>query len=203
MDLLTTILTCSLYLVDDDLVRAIASSTPEKNPFFVVDASVDATQIDPPPPPQSAHDALARTQAIAAHGGRPLLGLLQVPPVWLSAFGRDLADAFDPCTNVAVGTAMLSAFDFDCAAWASNVAPKPPERHVPSAARRRCVLRKYEEAIGLPDFAAVTTLELHAQRPMPPPVEGAPILAPIAAPRAGPASLLVPMNPFFEPASTP
>jgi hypothetical protein len=201
MDLLTTILTCSLYLADDDLVRAIAASTPEKNPFFVVDASVDATQIDPPPPPQSAHDALARTQAIAAQGGRPLLGLLQVPPVWLSAFGRDLADAFDPCTNIAVGTAMLSAFDFDCAAWASNVAPKPPQRHVPSAARRRCVLRKYEEAIGLPDFAAVTTLELHAQRPMPPPVADAPILAPFAASRSGPDSLLVPPSLFFPPAS--
>jgi hypothetical protein len=123
--------------------------------------------------------------------------------VWLSAFGRDLADAFDPCTNLAVGTAMLSAFDFDCTAWASNVAPKAAQRHVPSAARRRCVLRKYEEAIGLPDFAAVTTLELHAQRPMPPSVEGASILAPIAASQSGPASLLVPINRFFEPASTP
>jgi hypothetical protein len=201
MDLLTTILTCSLYLADDDLVRAIAASTPEKNPFFVVDASVDATQIDPPPAPQSANDALARTHAILGQGGRPLLGLLQVPPVWLSAFGRDLADAFDPCTNIAVGTAMLSVFDGQCAAPARSPAPKPRIPHAPSAARRRCILRKYEEAIGLADFAAVTTLELHAQRPMPLPVAAAPILAPVAASRSGPDSLLVPTNFLFSPAS--
>ena len=107
MDVLTTILTCSLYIGDDSLVRAVAESTPDKNPYFVVDASIDLTQVDPPPPPKTSAEALARATDILAKGGRPVLGLMQVPPVWLSAFGHELPDAFDPCVNIAVGTAML------------------------------------------------------------------------------------------------
>ena len=99
---------------------------------------------------------------------------MQVPPAWLSAFGRNLAEAFDPCTNIAVGTAKLSQFDFECAAHRIPMAsPKKASEahgvlptgasagaaHPASAAHRLCVLRRYEGAIGLPDFAAVTTLE--------------------------------------------
>jgi hypothetical protein len=189
MDLLTTILSCSLYLADDDLVRAIAQSTSEANPDFVLDASVDWTQVDPPPTPKTAADAVARTKSIVAKGGRPLLGLMQVPPVWLSAFGRDLAEAFNPCTNIAVGTAMLSQFDFECAADATRAAPAAREL---VAARRHCVLRKYEEGIGLPEFATVTTLELRHQRPTVSTVLDAPILVPAAQGRPGADSLLVP-----------
>ena len=207
MDLLTPILTCSLYLADDDLVRAIAESTPEKNPAFVLDASVDLTQVDPPPPPTTPSEALARTREILARGGRPLLGLLQVPAGWLSAFGRELAEAFDPCTNIAVGTAMLEEFDRSCAAETpvaspANRGPKPhlprAARHEPSAARRRCILRRYEDAIGLPDFAAVTTLELRVQRPVESPAWVAPILVPPAPARGAPSSLLVWTKPAFE-----
>ncbi|MGD0679045.1 MAG: hypothetical protein ABSC94_26885 [Polyangiaceae bacterium] len=208
MDVLTTILTCSLYLADDALVRAIAESTSERNPYFVLDTSVDWTQVDPPPAPKTAADALARTRDILAKGGRPLLGLLEVPPVWLDAFGRDLADAFDPCTNVAVGTAMISAFDVECAAVTPpNVAQRKnapsaaTSAHAPSAARRRCILRKYEEAIGLPDFATATTLELRVQRPIPSPVADAPILVPVPRENAGPASILVPTTSFSGPTS--
>ncbi|MGD0680239.1 MAG: hypothetical protein ABSC94_33090 [Polyangiaceae bacterium] len=206
MDVLTTILTCSLYLADDALVRAIAESTSEKNPYFVLDTSVDWTQVDPPPPPKTAAEALARTNDILAKGGRPLLGLLEVPPAWLNAFNRDLPDAFDPCTNVAVGTAMLSEFDFECgAAAAAKAAPKAHEPatatgpHAPSAARRRCILRKYEDAIGLPDFAATTLLELHAQRSLRSTVAEAPILFPAPEESAGPASLLVRAAFFAQP----
>jgi hypothetical protein len=207
MDLLTTILSCSLYLADDDLVRAIAQSTSDANPNFVVDASVDWTEVDPPPIPRTSADALARTKTILAKGGRPLLGLMQVPPASLSAFGREVARAFDPCTNVAVGTAMLSQFDFECAAGTIpttdlNQAPKtrgsPPTRassavaHPASAVHRLCVLRRYESAIGLRDFAAVTTLEIRHQRAVPPTVEEAPIFVPATREGAGADSLLVP-----------
>ncbi len=90
MDVLTTILTCSLYLADDDLVRAIATSTSQSNPYFVLDTSVDWTQVDPPPTPKSAAEAVARARDILSKGGRPLLGLLEVPPGWMIAFGRDM-----------------------------------------------------------------------------------------------------------------
>jgi len=192
MDVLTTILTCSLYLADDNLVRAIAESTSQSNPYFVIDTSVDMTQVDPPPPPKSASEALARTTDILAKGGRPLVGLLQVPPTWMSAFGRELSDAFDPCTNIAVGTAMLSQFDSECAgSGPPNAALKP--RTLPSAARRRCVLRKYEEAIRLAGFSTVTSLELRYQRHLQPQVADAPIFAGAQAASWGPNQLLVPV----------
>jgi len=117
---------------------------------------------------------------------------LQVPPAWMSAFGRELADAFDPCTNIAVGTAMLSQFDSECAgSRAQNAAAKP--RTPRSAARRRCVLHKYEEAIRLTDFATVTSLELRYQRPLRPQIADAPIFAGAQAGGWGPNQLLVPV----------
>jgi hypothetical protein len=190
MDVLTTILTCSLYLADDSLVRAIAESTSQRNPYFVLDTAIDRILVDPPAPPKSVAEALARTTDILANGGRPVLGLMQVPPLWMSVFGRELADAFDPCTNIAVGTAMLSQFDSECAAQgALKTTPKP---RAPSAASRRCVLRKYEEAIGEGEFATVTTLELRYQRPLAPSIADAPIFAAPQARSWGPDQLLVP-----------
>ena len=73
--------------------------------------------------------------------------------------------------------------------------------HPASAAHRLCVLRRYEGAIGLPDFAAVTTLEIRHQRPTPPPVAEAPIFVPVAREGAGADSLLVPTVPFAPSAS--
>ncbi len=198
MDLLTTILTCSLYFADDDLVRAIAESTSQSNPDFVLDASVDWTEVDPPPMPTTAAEAEARAAHILSKGGRPLLGLLEVPPAWLSGFGRDLPSAFDPCTNLAVGTAMLSEFDARCAArephkTAPRGAGKAPIGH--SATRRRCVLRAYEDAIGSPDFAQTILLELRAQRALQPPVEASPIFAPALERHWGPNQLFIPTLP--------
>jgi hypothetical protein len=196
MDLLSTILTCSLYLADDAMVRAIAESNSQSNPYFVFDAGIDLTQVDPPPTAKNTADAAARAEEITARGGRPRLGLLELPPAWLSAFGRELVDAFDPCINIAIGTAMLSQFDAECAAKSPTKAAGPRvgtlrSAHAPSAKRRRCVLEKYEEAIGLPDFRAVTTLELRYQRPKKPSLEDAPIFAPETREHWGPDHLLV------------
>jgi hypothetical protein len=195
MDLLSAILTCSLYLADDGLVRAIAESTSESNPYFVMDASVDLTQVDPTPRAKSTSEAATRATDILAKGGRPLLGLLRVPPAWMDAFGRDLAAAFDPCTNLAVGTAMLSQFDVECSGRGDKTRAHSHAitamRGVPSAAHRQCVLHKYEDAIGDPDFALTTTLELRYQRLAHPRVEAAPIFAPAPSAHWGPDQLLV------------
>jgi hypothetical protein len=167
MDLLSTILACSLYVDDDPLVRAIAESNSQSNPDFVFDASVDATQIDPLPPPKSVDAAVTRAREILAKGDRPLLGLMQLAPEWLDAFGRPLAEAFDPCENIAIGTAMLSAFDYACGLESTaSRSPAKPLRAQASEAhpRRSCALRKYEDAMGLPDFVSLTTLELRYQR---------------------------------------
>ncbi|MGH7438740.1 MAG: hypothetical protein ACRENE_23885, partial [Polyangiaceae bacterium] len=128
MDLLTTILTCSLYASDDALVRAIAEGPAGGNPYVVVNPVSDPAGVDPPPPPTGAKEALSRAQDLIGGRARPLLGLLQLPPAWLDAFGQPLASAFDPCTNVAVGTAMLSQFDYECA-------DRRAERHSPALER--------------------------------------------------------------------
>jgi hypothetical protein len=179
-------------------VRAIAESNSQSNPYFVLDASIDPTQVDPPPPAKTIEAAVAHAHGIVSGGGRPILGLMQVMPPWLDAFGRELKDAFDPCTNIAIGTAMLSQFDYECALEGTS----PHARTKPLSpsgrnARRQCVLGKYGEAIGLADFVTITRLELRFQRPKAPAVEGAPILALPSARAWGPDQLLVSTLPSF------
>ncbi|MGA7122967.1 MAG: hypothetical protein WBY94_22890, partial [Polyangiaceae bacterium] len=114
MDLLATILTCSLYASDDAVVRAIAEGPSAKNPYFVVNTAAPADDTVSPAP-KTEKEAVLRSRELIAEGGKLLLGLLEVPPSWVDAFGRPLASAFDPCVNIAIGTAMLSEFDSQCA----------------------------------------------------------------------------------------
>jgi hypothetical protein len=200
LDLLTTLLVCNLHGSDPALVRAITANSHE-NRYFVADPAADYTELDVPPEPKTEADALARVRDIASHGGKPLLGLLQLPLSWLTFFGRDPAEAFDPCVNIAIGSAMLSAFDADCA--------KPSKRHdvktsrrpaVAILPRRLCVIRKYAEAMGESDFEEVVALEL--QSPSPTSAVAEPTDAPIfASPPArawGPDCLLVPLLPVAD-----
>jgi hypothetical protein len=173
MDLLSLLLTCSLHF-DDALVRALAESNSHANPYFVFDPSLDLTQLDPPPEPKSLADALARADEVSAKHAVPLLGLMEVPPGWMASFGRELAEAFDPCINIAVGTAMLSEFDAACA--------RPIGAHGsmatrPGAGRRACVLGKYADAVHMPELVAIVSLELKFQRPAPPVPVDSPIFA--------------------------
>ena len=199
MDLLITILTCSLYASDDALVRAIAEGPGASNPLVVVNAT-GPTEGDLLPPPTSEKQAVSRARALLAGRGRPLLGLLQLPPAWLDAFGQPLASAFDPCTNVAIGTAMLSQFDSECRAPRAARQNPALER----TNRRACALRKYEAALGAADFAAAVQLELSVQPPRIAHVADAPIFAPAAPSHWGPDQLLVPLGaPAMSAASPP
>jgi hypothetical protein len=187
MDLLATILTCSLYASDDAVVRAIAEGPSGGNPYLVVNPAEAAG--DPPAAPRSEREATARAAELRANGARPLLGLLELPPSWVEAFGQPLAGAFDPCVNIAIGTAMLSEFDTECA---SRVAARNNRaRLLERTNRRACVLRHYEAAIGSSDFADAILLELSAQRPKAASIEDAPIFAPRPARDWGPDQLLV------------
>jgi hypothetical protein len=191
MDLLTTILTCSLYASDDALVRAIAEGPSGGNPYLVVDTAAGASQDEPTPAPRNQREATARAAELRAQGAPILLGLLELPPSWLDAFGRPLASAFDPCVNVAIGTAMLSEFDAACAS--KVLAADARSRMLERTNRRACVLRTYEAAIGSTDFADAIWLELSAQVPKAPSIEDAPIFAPPTARDWGPDKILVPM----------
>jgi Transglycosylase SLT domain len=213
MDLLSTLLACSLYTADAPLVRAIAQSNSHGNPFSVVDPTLDYRRVEVPPEPTTLEAALARLSELASKGGTPLLGLMQVPAAWMTTFGRGPRDAFDACTNVSVGTAMLSALAHECAKeGAPRIEPlshhrrrRLPERPV-LAADRACVVRRYGEAIGMPEFELLISLELGAQRPAQP--ERAPVDAPIvfadpALRSCGADCILAPWAPSIEPREPP
>jgi hypothetical protein len=194
MDLLTTILTCSLYASDDALVRAIAEGPSRTNPYLVLDPAADPDEAEP----DSGAQATARARSLLARGGRPVLGLLEVSPAWLDVFGRPLESAFEPCTNIAIGTAMLSEFDYECAAHA----PKGQSALLERVNRRACVLRKYETATGSVDFEEAVLLELSAQAAAGAAVEDAPIFAPSAEGPWGPDQLLVQLTRSAAPAAS-
>jgi hypothetical protein len=154
MDLLAVVLACSLY-PDDALVQAIAQSNSRGNPFAVSDASLEAPPLDGLAAPSSLVEATARVRDIAAHGGRPVVGLMQLPLPWVEAFGRRLEEAFEPCMNIALGSAMMDEFDRECS---EAKTPKgPPTR------RRSCMAHRYAEALGMPEFERVLELELRFQ----------------------------------------
>jgi hypothetical protein len=187
MDLLATILTCSLYAEGDAVVRAIVEGPSGKNPYFVLNTAAPADGLVAPP--KTEKEAATRSRELIAQGGRLLLGLLEVPPSWVDAFGQSLESAFDPCINIAIGTAMLSEFDAECA---SKVAPRTERaRMLERTNRRVCVLRKYEAAIGAEDFADAILLELSVQGPASASIEDAPIFAPSSTRSWGPDRLLV------------
>ena len=111
-----------------------------------------------------------------AQGGKPLLGLLEVPLSWLSAFGWPLASAFDPCINVAIGTAMLSEFDAACATKGSMLTERA--RMLERTNRRVCVLRKYEAGYRRRRLRRRHPARKLGQKPAIASIEDAPIFAP-------------------------
>jgi hypothetical protein len=182
MDLLTAILTCSLY-VDDQLVVAMAQANSQGNAYAVVDAHLDLSDAPASPPPRSREGAQARLTQLESNGGVPLVGLLPVPPAWASAFGRSVSDLLDGCTNIAIGTAMLSNFAQQCATDANprsdrarglamkrSADARPSRRRKsralvnPSQERRQCVLRKYGEAVDFVGLYEFVSLELSFQQ---------------------------------------
>ncbi len=162
MDVLTAILACSLY-ADEKLVRAVVESSSQNNPYAVVDPAAD---YDPETqtPPRTLEAALGRAEQIRQAGGIPLFGLMQIPTRWAEAFGRQERELFDPCVNISIGTAMLSVFEHECRPKAERARGTSPARVVQAATYRSCTIRRYGEAIGAPDLAMVTELELRAAR---------------------------------------
>jgi hypothetical protein len=153
MDVMSAILACSLYL-DDPLVRAIVESTSQSNPLFVQNVSIDSAPAVGTP--TTVDEAVAQSEMITKYGGRAVVGLMQVPIVWLAGFGRSVREAFDPCVNVTVGTTMLSNFAYECSRSTGTRERK---------ALRPCITRKYATAAGMLDFEVITRLELEVQQP--------------------------------------
>jgi hypothetical protein len=202
MDLLTALLACNLYTADEALVRAIAQSNSHGNTFAVVDPAADYRELGVPPEPKTLEEAQARLSDITAKGGRPLLGLMQVPLAWMSTFGRKASDGFDACINISVGSAMLAAMDSECAAPRAAVvgaAPHRRRRRLPEVEtltpRRACVVAKYGEAIGMSDFGLLIRLELGSQSIRRETSKEAPILFPAPGERTwGPDCVFAPVG---------
>ena len=178
MDLLATILTCSLYASDDAVVRAIAEGPSDPNPYFVTNTAVVETE--PLAPPKTEAEATLRSAELVAQGGKPLL---RASPRCRRRGSRPSAgrsvSAFDPCINVAIGTAMRSEFDAACATKGSM--PTERARMLERTNRRVCVLRNmrggHEHARRL--RRRHPARKLSVQKPAIASIEDAPIFAPL------------------------
>ena len=179
MNIVAAILTCSLY-TDDALVRAIVDNAHD-NPLAIFTRELDPTTGASSDTPETLEAAVAQLRASAAHGGRPLVGLMQIPVTWAQAFNREPADLFDPCINVSIGTAMLSEFDYACAKVATTAAAQGKGRGRARVPHTDCVARAYAQAIGIPELRTVIALGMHYR----PAALATPTDAPIFAPTPG------------------
>lgn len=170
---------CSLH-ADHALVAATALAFSGGDPLTVRDTGWSMPREPLPAARKSREAALARALAIAAAGGAPAIGLLPVPEHWAPQFGRTTADLLDPCQNVLVATAVLSDFARGCG----------EQRAL--ASQRRCVLRRYGTAIGLPGLFAVVQSLLSAPEPTAP---EPPVTLPAALPGAGDLFFPLPLRP--------
>jgi hypothetical protein len=159
MNVIAAILTCSLY-TDDALVRAIVDNAHD-NPLAIFTPDLDPGSGSLSSAPETLEAAVAQLREVTTHGGRPLVGLMQVPVVWASTFGREPQDLFDPCINLSIGSAMLSEFDYACAR------AKVSQSSQLVAARRACVLPRYAEAIRMPELVTVAMLGIRHHRAPP------------------------------------
>ncbi len=148
---LALILSCSVH-PDDNLVEALAAKLSLNNQFFVG----DLTTLDTYDTAKSVEEASRIVAALQARGGRPAVGYLAVPVTWAGRFGRSMTDLFDGCTNIGVGTAMLSDYARLCSVRKPKKrvhpgrAPRAPGRPV---ADRGCLVRRLEGDMNLRGIA--------------------------------------------------
>lgn len=144
--LLALILSCSVHL-DDSLVQALSYKLSMGNQFFVG----DLTTLETYDGAKSVADARRIVAAIRAAGGRPAVGYMAIPVEWAVRFAREPDDLFDGCTNIAIGTSMLSDFARLCTVGPARHRRRSSPRHAPrpTAALRTCVLRRLEREMNI------------------------------------------------------
>jgi hypothetical protein len=153
VDLLTIILACSLH-PDDQLVEAFIRKVTDANRLFLGDFESLVTHDDLKSPEQ----VLELAASISEKGGRPALGLMAIPPSWAARFNRTPADLLDACTNVSIGTAMMSSFAAACAPRGDRrIRHNRHDAHARRAlaAERFCILESLDRAIGVKGFTNI------------------------------------------------
>jgi hypothetical protein len=156
VDLLTAVLTCSLYF-DDHLVRAIINATSAGNSHFVGYIAPKAIVFEQPTSLEAARGALTR---VVSAGGRPSLGLMGVPAAWAERFGKRPDQLFDDCLNIAVGTSMLTRFEAQCRASLQPARGLGRRRPLPREILRPCILGHVGREFGIANFAKATIRQL-------------------------------------------
>jgi type IV secretion system protein VirB1 len=116
MDLLTLAVMCG-PLVDPVLTLRIIAVESAQHAYVIHDnrshRSVDAG---------NAETAIQWAQALVRAGHRIDVGLMQINvDAWLKPTGVSIAEAFDPCTNIRLGTTILSANY--AASWVHSTTP--------------------------------------------------------------------------------
>ena len=164
MDVLTLILACSVY-PDDSLVRAMVDLASQGNPHFVGDMTTLAT-FDKT---SNTNDAERLVAELGRQGGRPVVGLMGIPPSWAVRYGRTRHELYDGCVNIWVGTAVLSSHYESCvAAHAAIFTPGHPgdrqKRVAPPEAVRLCALRRFGADLGVDGYAEAILRLLPRQR---------------------------------------
>jgi hypothetical protein len=164
MDVLTLILACSVY-PDDSLVRAMVDLASQGNPHFVGDMTTLATFDKTTTSAEADH----LVSELNRQGGRPVVGLMGIPPGWAQRYGRGRNELYDGCVNIWVGTAVLSSHYEACvAAHAAMFTPAHPnerrQRVAPPEAIRLCALRRYGADLGVDGYAEAINRLLPRQR---------------------------------------
>jgi hypothetical protein len=107
MDVLMWIMICSLF-PDNTLVQSIINAESNAYQYHMSDSSgifAAANERIVPDDLKTAKKLLAEMQR---RGARPLIGLMGVPAELAAKYGLRPEELFDPCTNIKVGTAILS-----------------------------------------------------------------------------------------------
>lgn len=164
MDILTLILACSVY-PDDTVVRAMVDLASQGNQHFVGDLTTLAT-FDKT---SSSRDADRLVNELTRQGGRPVVGLMGVPPGWAQRYGRARSELYDGCVNIWVATAVLSGHYEACvASHAAMFNPARPnerrQRVAPPEAVRLCALRRFGADLGVDGYAEAINRLLPRQR---------------------------------------
>lgn len=181
MDPLALILACSLY-PDEVLVRAMVDASSQGSATFVGDVATLVTYDRP----ASAADARLLVGELERQGGRPVVGLLGLPPSWSNRAGKQQADLFDACTNLQIGTTVLADHLRTCQRTHTSDTPTPtatssasssssfvggnapgrnrgPRVAAPEAIRL-CALRRFGAELGFEGYAEAVLSYLPRQR---------------------------------------
>jgi hypothetical protein len=98
------ILLCS-FIQDDSLVQSICYVQSQNHIYYVG----DTMGIVSPQYPDSLDNAGKALDMVHRKGGKAVIGLMGIPEDMAEEYNLKPTDLFDPCTNIHIGTSILSA----------------------------------------------------------------------------------------------